>query len=218
MVFASREDAGRKLSLRLKGEGITPDIVLGLPRGGVIVAAEVADELAVPLDVLVVRKIGHPRHREFAVGALAEPDIVMLDEDAISRTFVSESELNEVIAEEKERLAAYVNAFERGTPVELADKRVLIVDDGLATGSTMEAAVRGAKQRKAAEVYVAVPVASDGAVDRISEVADRVIAIAVDPDFDAVGRYYEVFAQTTDQEVLELLHGGKALHRKAARQ
>src|SRR5256885_3333946 len=128
MIFASREDAGRKLALHLKQEGVTPDVVLGLPRGGVVVAAEVADELGVPLDVLVVRKIGHPRHREFAVGALAEPDIVMLDEDAIGRTFVAENELNDVVAEEKDRLAAYVNAFGRGSPVELANKRVLLVD------------------------------------------------------------------------------------------
>src|SRR2546422_9136030 len=120
MNFASREDAGRKLATRLKQEGTTPDVVLGLPRGGVVVAAEVADELDVPLDVLVVRKIGHPRHREFAVGALAEPDIVMLDDEAISRTFVAQDELNDIIAEEKERLGAYVSGFGRGSPVEIA--------------------------------------------------------------------------------------------------
>jgi len=209
MNFASREDAGRKLATRLKQEGTTPDVVLGLPRGGVVVAAEVADELDVPLDVLVVRKIGHPRHREFAVGALAEPDIVTLDDEAISRTFVAQDELNDIIAEEKERLAAYVSAFGRGSPVEIAEKRVLLVDDGLATGSTMEAAVIGAKRRNAAEVCVAIPVASEGAVDRISRFADRVIALIIDPDFDAVGRYYETFAQTTDAEVIALLKEAK---------
>src|SRR4051812_17621320 len=189
MVFASREDAGRKLSLRLKGEGITPDIVLGLPRGGVIVAAEVADELAVPLDVLVVRKIGHPRHREFAVGAIAEPDIVILDQIAIERTHVYPDELRQVIAEEQQRLREYQTIFERDHPPELTGKTVLIVDDGLASGSTMEVAVKSAFQRRAAEVSVAVPVGSTSAFERIQAAGATVYALIVDPEFDAVGRF-----------------------------
>ncbi len=211
MVFASREDAGRKLADALQQEGVQADLVLGLPRGGVVVAAEVARTLHRPLDVILVRKIGHPRHREYAVGALSEPDVVLLNAEAIERTYVLRSELDQIIAEEKERLRNYRRLFEQDQPPELAGKSVIIVDDGLATGSTMGAAVASAKQRKARDVLVAVPVASDSAYDRISRVADKVYALLVDPEFDAVGRYYEEFGQTTDEEVIALLQETRQL-------
>src|SRR6185503_9869645 len=200
MVFVSRQEAGRKLADYLCEHNVQADLVLGLPRGGVIVAAEVARILRLPLDVIVVRKIGHPRHREFAVGALAEGDVVVLDAEAIERTSVSQTELEEVIAEEKERLREYQLKFEQETGPDLVEKAVLLVDDGLATGATTEAAVLSARKRNARTVVVAVPVASDNAYERLRRVADNVIALLVDPDFDAVGRYYERFAQTTDTE------------------
>src|SRR5437016_12398726 len=106
-MFATREDAGQKLALMLKNEGVRADIVLGLPRGGVVVAAEVARVLGLPLDVVIVRKIGHPLHREFAVGALAEGDVVILDERSSANSFVVRTELTNIIHEEKERLAQY---------------------------------------------------------------------------------------------------------------
>jgi predicted phosphoribosyltransferase len=205
MAFATREDAGRKLARYLEDLKLRADLVLGLPRGGVVVAAEVARLLRLPLDVLVVRKIGHPRHREFAVGALAEPDVVILDTLAIQNTGVVEQELNEIIDEELVRLREYQGKFEHDRIVELAHKQVVLVDDGLATGATMEAAVKSARERQAREVIVAVPVASDNAMARIGRVADRVLALVVDPEFDAVGRYYRSFAQTTDAEVSALL-------------
>ena len=205
MTFLSREDAGRRLGHHLQENRVQADLVLGLPRGGVVVAAEVAQLLQLPLDVIVVRKIGHPRHREFAVGALAEGDVVLLDQKAIEMTHVVRHELDEVIAEEKERLQEYQLKFERDASPQLAGKRVFVVDDGLATGATAEAAVLSARKRAADKVMVAVPVASDGAHARLSRVADQMIALLVDPGFDAVGRYYEHFSQTTDEEVLELL-------------
>src|SRR5881227_2312030 len=110
-MFATREDAGQKLALMLKNEGVRADIVLGLPRGGVVVAAEVARVLGLPLDVVIVRKIGHPLHREFAVGALAEGDVVVLDERLIAKNPLLRAELAHVIQEEKERLAAYQQRF-----------------------------------------------------------------------------------------------------------
>jgi predicted phosphoribosyltransferase len=205
MAFASRRDAGVKLGDYLQREGVRPDLVLGLPRGGVVVAAEVARKLDAPLDVLVVRKIGHPRHREFAVGAIAEPDIVILDEIAIERTHVHPAELRQIIDEEQQRLQDYQAIFERNQPPDLTDKAVLIVDDGLATGSTMEVAVKSAFQRAASDVSVAVPVASGSAFDRIQAAGAQVYALVVDPDFDAVGRFYDTFAQVEDDEVVELL-------------
>jgi len=205
MTFASRTEAGQRLGWYLVEQNVQADLVLGLPRGGVVVAAEVARILKCPLDVLVVRKIGHPAHREFAVGALAEENTLVLDEEVINRTGVSPADLKEVLAEETERLTEYQARFLRANRPLLKDKIVLIVDDGLATGATTEAAVRSAKNRGAAQVIVAAPVASDNAVERVGRVADKVIALGVDPEFDAVGRYYRSFPQTTDEEVQAIL-------------
>ena len=205
MAFASRQAAGVNLGDYLHDQGLQADIILGLPRGGVVVAAEVARRLDAPLEVLVVRKIGHPRHREFAVGAIAEPDIVILDQVAIERTHVHPDELRQIIKEEQQRLQEYQAAFERNQPPDITGKRVLIVDDGLATGSTMDVAVKSALQRRAAEVAVAVPVASSSAFERIQAAGARVYALIVDPEFDAVGRFYDTFKQVEDGEVLELL-------------
>jgi len=205
MTFLSREDAGRRLGEHLLANHVEADIVLGLPRGGVVVAAEVSRLLHLPLDVMVVRKIGHPRHREYAVGALAEGDIVVLDERAIEATHVMPEELAEIVNEEKQRLAEYQSKFGRDVSPNLGSKKVALIDDGLATGATAEAAVLSAKKRGSARVVVAIPVASESAVRRLAQVADQVIALLIDPAFDAVGRYYEHFSQTTDEEVMELL-------------
>jgi len=205
MTFASRTDAGQRLGHYLSEQNIRADVVLGLPRGGVIVAAEVAHILLCPLDVLVVRKIGHPAHREFAVGALAEDGTLVLDEEVIGRAGVEQIALRAVLAEETARLTDYQNRFLRSHRPPLKGKIALIVDDGVATGATTEAAVRSAKNREAARVIVAVPVASDNAVERLRRVADGVLALIVDPGFDAVGRYYRSFPQTTDGEVQAIL-------------
>jgi putative phosphoribosyl transferase len=207
MRFASREDAGRQLGERLRKLGTKVDFVLGLPRGGVVVAAGVARCLGCPLDALIVRKIGHPWHREFAVGALAEPDVVILDEASIGKNPLIRLQLDGIIAEETERLQAYRSRFHTATAPVLEGKTVLLVDDGLATGATAEAAVLSAKRQKARRIIVAIPVASTHAVDRLAAVADDVVALVVDPDFGAVGQYYEEFEETTDEEVLALLRG-----------
>jgi putative phosphoribosyl transferase len=185
------------------------DVVLGLPRGGVVVAAAVADVLQRPLEVLVVRKIGHPFHREFAVGAMAESGVVLLDESVIGSDPVVRERLKTVIEDEAERLREYERKFHGGIKRALAGKAVLLVDDGLATGATMEAAVLSARKQEARAITVAVPVASTNAVERLARVADEVIALEVDPDFDAVGRYYDVFSQTSDEEVVALLKAGE---------
>jgi predicted phosphoribosyltransferase len=205
VMFASREDAGLKLGHCLQDQGVGADLVLGLPRGGVVVAAAVARILHLPLDVLIVRKIGHPRHREFAVGALAENGVIVLDEGVSGANAVVRAELEAIIQEEKNRLADYQARFHpRGVPA-LAGKAVLLVDDGLATGATIEAAVLSARKQSARTIVVAAPVASSNAVERLAPVADEVRVLCVDPDFDSVGRYYDIFAQTTDEEVLGLL-------------
>ncbi|HRT10739.1 MAG TPA: phosphoribosyltransferase family protein [Candidatus Paceibacterota bacterium] len=205
MVFASREAAGRKLGDTLRRRQLGLDVVLGLPRGGVIVAAEVAAALKLPLGVLVVRKIGHPWCREFAVGALAEGGVVVLDQDSIEPTPGIEAGLNAILREEEQHLAAYQARFGFACLENLAFKSVLLVDDGVATGATMEAAVQSARRRKARTVTVAAPVASTSAVERLRRVADELEVLCVDPDFAAVGRYYESFPQISDEEVLKCL-------------
>lgn len=206
MVFASRDDAGHQLAAELLERGCKTDIVLGLPRGGVVVAAEVAHALKCPLDVLVVRKIGHPTHREFAVGAMAEAGVVLLDRDVLEAYHVDRASLDAVVEEETARLKFCRAKFHESPLQSLNGKRVLLVDDGLATGSTMEAAVHSAKRQGAAGVFVAVPVSSVSAVNRLESAGAEVIALEVDPEFMAVGQYYDSFPQTADEEVLALLH------------
>jgi len=202
--FASRQDAGRRLAEFLRKRGISADLVLGLPRGGVVIAAEIARELKLPLDVLVVRKIGHPMQREFAVGALAEPGIVFLHEES-HNPFI-EAALDNVVAEEKKRLNDYGQKFHLFGMPSLEGKNVLLVDDGLATGATAEVAALSARQRKARRIIVTAPVASTDAVVRLRRVANDVEVLEVDADFQAVGQYYSEFSETTDAEVIALLH------------
>ena len=206
MLFSSRQDAGRKLGLHLRELGVEADVVVGLPRGGVVVAAQVAEVLQRPLDIIVVRKIGHPRHREFAVGALAEDNVLLLDEDVLASVPVEQWELDDVIAEEQLRLADYCRKFRHQRTVALAGHRLLLVDDGLATGATAEAAIYSARRKRALQVILAVPIAASSACERLVPIADRVIALHSDPAFYAVGQHYKRFLPTTDEEVLALLH------------
>ena len=211
VLFASRQDAGRQLGEFLRKRGISADGVLGLPRGGVVVAAAVAHSLQLPLDVLIVRKIGHPWQREFAVGALAEPDVVIFDESFNWKNPLARAELEDVIAEEKERLQEYRSQFHASAVPVLEGKMILLVDDGLATGATAEAAVLSARQQKASRVIIAAPVASTHAVERLRRVADDVLVLFEDAGFGAVGQYYRKFSQTTDAEVMALLRPADGL-------
>ena len=210
MKFASRLDAGQQLGRRLQELDVKADWVLGLPRGGVVVAAAVARALHCPLDVLIVRKIGHPLQREFAVGALAEPDIVVFDESLLWKGPPVRAELDAIVAEEKERLRAFRSQFHASNPPVLDGSAVLLVDDGLATGATAEAAVLSARKQLARRIVVAAPVASIHAAKRLRRVADSVIVLLEDPAFDAVGEYYREFSQTTDAEVRDLLRQAAA--------
>ena len=178
---------------------------MGLPRGGVVVAACVAHELKLPLDVLVVRKIGHPLQPEFAVGALAEPDSVFLNEECLSEYPVSRGKLDKIIADEKNRLRDYRQRFHLHEIPVLAGKSVLLVDDGLATGATAEVAALSAHKQNARRVIVAAPVSSTNAADRLRLVADDVEILSEEQNFQAVGQFYDEFYPTTDEEVIALL-------------
>ncbi len=215
MKFDSRQDAGWRLGRRLRELAVEADLVAGLPRGGVVVAAAAAAVLQRPLTALVVRKIGHPWHREFAVGALAEEDVLILDQDAMTQMPSAGAQLESVILEEKDRLRQYCLKFHSALAATFHGRRVLLVDDGLATGATAEAAVEAARRKGAKHIIVAAPVASTSARDRLTRVADEVIVLITDADFYAVGQYYRRFFPTSDEEVLALLSPQSAAYGSA---
>ena len=206
MRFTDRRDAGRQLGARLEPlRGIDP-IVVALPRGGVPVAAEVAARLGAPLDVLVVRKIGHPRQPELAVGALGEGGVVVLDQDAIARLGVTRDALAAVVAREGAELARRVARYRGDRPRQpVRGRTVIVVDDGLATGSSAHAAIEVLRRSGAGRVVLAVPVAPANTVDALRRVADEVVCLTTPHDFRAVGPWYDDFTQVSDEDVARLL-------------
>jgi putative phosphoribosyl transferase len=206
-VFEDREDAGRSLALHLEQLGVTADVVLGLPRGGVPVAAEVAAELGLPLDVIVVRKLGIPSHPEVAMGSIGEGGVRIVDADIVRRAGVTRSELGAVEQHEREVFEHRAQILRGGRRrLDLTRRTVLIVDDGIATGATASAACLVARGLGlgAERVVVAAPVGGRDAVRRI-EGADQVICLEQPLGFQAVGAYYRDFGQTSTEEVLRLL-------------
>jgi len=205
--FADRHDAGRQLARRLGGYARRDDVtVLGLPRGGLPVADEVARELAAPLDVFLVRKLGVPVHPELAMGAIAEGGVEVLDERLIRDLGVPMSEVHEVAARQRHELQRQSTLYRAGRPAApLAGRMVILIDDGLATGSTMHAAVLALRQHAPSRVIVAVPVGSREAVERLAAMADEVVCLSTPSAFFAVGQWYDDFRQTNDDEVGDIL-------------
>jgi putative phosphoribosyl transferase len=206
-MFADRADAGRALAKALeKRRGAADTIVLGLPRGGVPVAYEIAEALALPLDVLVVRKLGLPWQPELAMGAIASGGALVLNDDVVRYLGDRGDAFETVRAREQAELERRERDY-RGDrpPLDMRNRTGILVDDGLATGATMEAAVRSLQALGARRVVVAVPVASAQARDRIADAADEVVCLATPMLFSAVGQWYRDFGQTEDEEVRDLL-------------
>ena len=206
MFFRDRYDAGRQLAAELLKREFEDAVVLGLPRGGVPVAAKVADALGVPLDVLLVRKLGLPAHREFAVGAIGEGGVRVVDTAICDSYRVSSAELAQVDAEERLELDRRSQLYRVGLPpISLEGHTAILVDDGVATGSTALAASQVARKLGAKKVILAVPVGSASAVQELRQHVDEVICLRVPERFRAVGQWYVDFSETPDEQVVELL-------------
>jgi putative phosphoribosyl transferase len=211
-MFTNRSSAGKELAEALSAyDGREDTIVLGLPRGGVPVAFEVAQRLNLPLDVLVTRKIGVPGHKELAMGAISAGGVRVMNDDVVRMAGVSESQIQEAVDAEKRRARQQEEAF-RGNQGALSakGKHVILVDDGLATGASMRAALKAVQAQEPAETIVAVPVGSPDSVRAFEKIADKVVALQAPSGFQAVGQFYSVFDQTTDDEVRRLLKKSNA--------
>jgi putative phosphoribosyl transferase len=206
-AFPNRAEAGRQLAEKLeKYAGGDDVIVLGLPRGGVPVAYEVAKHLRVPLDVFIVRKLGVPGFEELAAGAIASGGVRVLNQDVVRVIPYAEAAIEAVTARETTELQRREQIYREGRPApELRDKIVILVDDGLATGATMRAAVKALRQYGAAKIVMAAPVAPPDTCEELAQEADEAICLRTPPFFQAVGQYYEDFSQTSDDDVRELL-------------
>lgn len=206
MVFHDRVDAGKKLADKLSQYRSKDVVVLAIPRGGVVVGFEVAGDLGAPLSVIIPRKIGAPGNPELAIGAVTEEGDTYIDSIIVKSLGVTQSYIDEVkqleVEEIKRRMKTYLGDRQRP---ELKGKTVILVDDGIATGATMKAAIRTLRRHNPAEVVVAVPVAPPETVERLKELADSVVCLETPSFFYAIGQFYREFDQVGDAEVIRLL-------------
>jgi putative phosphoribosyl transferase len=208
--FSNRPEAGRLLAPAVKALGLDNPVVLALPRGGVPVAFEVAKELGAPLDILLVRKIGAPGHEEYGIGALvdgASPQLV-IDEGAARMVGASKDYIDRQVARQLEEIERRRAAYRTGAPVALKGRNLVLIDDGIATGGTVRAALKALALSGAARIVLAVPVAPADTIAELSSLCDDVICLSSPDPFYAVGAHYADFTQTEDAEVIDLL--GKA--------
>ncbi len=206
-MFKDRKDAGMQLAEKLKEHiGQKDVLVLALPRGGVVAGAEIANYLKAPLDVLIVRKIGHPWQPELAVGAISETGSIVYNEDVVTSTGVTKDYLRGEAARLREEIAQRQQLYRGGQKlVGLRGKTVILVDDGVATGATIKAAVETLKRQQVGKLIVAVPVAPSFSAAELQRMVDVLVCLDIPEDFMSVGSYYEAFTQVTDTDVMQLL-------------
>jgi putative phosphoribosyl transferase len=218
VIFRDRADAGRRLAALLEGYRNRPEvIVLALPRGGVPVGYEVVRELHAPLDVFLVRKLGVPGQEELAMGAIATGGVRVLNQDVLRYLSISDEVIDLVAAAEERELERRERAYRDDLPApDLRERTVILVDDGLATGSTMRAAARALRKLQPARIVVAVPVASRQTCDELEAEVDEVVCAETPEPFRGVGLWYEDFSQTSDEEVRSLLASAAREHEEGA--
>jgi putative phosphoribosyl transferase len=206
MLFKNRQDAGRQLAEKVAALHLKEALVLGLPRGGVVVAAEVSNALGFPLDIVVPRKIGAPMNPELAIGALVE-DVVLLDEEIMRQLGgVNEDYLRSEIEQQQQEAKRRMGLYRTGKPpLDVRGKTVVVVDDGIATGATMRASLRYLKRQGAKRRIGAVPVAPQDTVERMKREGEEIVALFTPAVFYAVGQFYADFPQTEDSEVIAIL-------------
>jgi len=204
-MYGDRTEAGRRLADALRERGVEADVVLAIPRGGLPVARPVADALGAPLDVVVARKMGAPDNPELAIGAVASDGSVFLNDDVVSALGVDEDYVERVRNEEAENARRKADRYRTGPSPELSGKRVVVVDDGVATGATATACLRQVRAAGADRVILAVPVGSPQTVSALRGEADEVVCPETPPHFQAVGQFYGSFDQVTDEEAMEYL-------------
>ncbi|WP_142859364.1 phosphoribosyltransferase [Salinigranum halophilum] len=205
-MFDDRTDAGRQLADLIEGHDVEADVVLAIPRGGLPVGRAVADALAVPLDIVAARKLGAPGNPEFAIGAVASDGTVFLNDEYIDQLGVDESYVDDAIERERAAAQEKVDRY-RGDrpPLDLHDKTVVVVDDGVATGATTIACLRQIREAGAARVVLAVPVGPPDTIERLGAEADEVLCVETPPSFMAVGQFYASFTQVSDDEAMRYL-------------
>jgi len=204
--FANRVDAGKRLAAELENFAGNA-IVLAIPRGGVVVGYEIAKELNLPLDVIIPRKIGAPDNPELAIGAMTEDGTIILDENLVSYIGVSQDYIKEESDQQKNEIKRRLNLYRGNEPYpSLQGLNVILVDDGIATGSTMKAALSSVRNRGARTVTVAVPVGPPSTIKELKKHADKVVCLYTPEYFEAIGQFYVDFNQTSDEEVIELLN------------
>ncbi|MGD1074732.1 MAG: phosphoribosyltransferase [Thermodesulfovibrionales bacterium] len=206
-MFKDRRDAGLQLAEKLRHyksrKGV---LVLALPRGGAVTALEIARAIGAPFDVLIVRKLGFPGQQELAIGAISETGAVVLNQRVLAYGDISKKYIEEEISAQKDEIARRLNLYRGGKRLEnLQGKTVILVDDGVATGATMKAAIVTIKQETIERLVVAIPVAPIETADELRAMTDEFVCLYTPPDFMAVGNYYGDFTQVTDDEVAEIL-------------
>jgi len=208
-IFKDRTDAGQQLAKRLQSFKDRKDVVvIGLPRGGTVVAWEVAKNLHVPMDLVVPRKIGAPQNEEFAVGAISEDGDLVLDERILRHLGITKSDLEPIIQKERAEAARRLEVY-RGNRPPISDivrgKIAIVVDDGIATGATMKAAIRYLRSQHPKQIIAAASVAAKDSLEDISKVADDVVVVLEAEDLIGIGSFYQHFGQTSDEEVIRLM-------------
>ena len=204
-ILKDRVEAGKKLASAIKSVG-KDAIILAVPRGGVVVGFEVAQALRVPLDIIVTKKIGAPENPELAIGAVAEDGTYILDEDILRQIYVPKEYIAEEVERQKQEIQRRLIRYRGDVPYPtLKNREVVVVDDGVATGSTLKAALRLLHSKSANTIVVAVPVGPPETIRELKKLADRVVVLFTPEPFYAIGQFYADFSQTSDKEVIELL-------------